>query len=122
MNVGDVTPSKDKKEKYIERCVAMHYFRRVDEHFYYDLQKKLLGDYYQDQNEYPKTLQISYDVIYFHTPSITTSSQRRTNFRTNFNIIFTQRKASKYHGNSQGQKQVPGTDMRITYHLCFKCN
>ena len=122
MNVGDVTPSKDKKEKYIERCVAMHYFRRVDKHFYYDLQKKLLGDYYQDQNEYPKTLQISYDVIYCHTPSITTSSQRRTNFRTNFNIIFTQRKASKYHGNSQGQKQVPGTDMRITYHLCFKCN
>ena len=37
MNIGCVTPSKDEKEKHIERYTAMHYFRRADEHLYSDL-------------------------------------------------------------------------------------
>ena len=36
-NIGDVTPSKYEKEKYIDRYMAMNYFRRADEHSYSDL-------------------------------------------------------------------------------------
>ena len=37
MNIGYITPIKDKRDKYIEQYMAMHYFRRVDEHLYSDL-------------------------------------------------------------------------------------
>ena len=112
MNIGYVTPSKDKKEKYIKRYMEMKYFRRADEHRYYDLQRELLI-----ASEYPKTLQIAYDIIHRHTPSITDTYHRRKNCRGNVNVMFTQCLTSKYQGNSQGQKQLPGTDERITEKL-----
>ena len=37
MNIGDVTPSKDEKQRYIEPYRETHYFRRADEHHYSDL-------------------------------------------------------------------------------------
>ena len=57
MNIGNVTPSKDEKEKYIEQYMPMHYFRTADEYWYYCLQTELLAASYRDWNGYPKILQ-----------------------------------------------------------------
>ena len=89
MNIGDVTPGKDKKEKYIEKYTTTHYLRRADEHWYPGLQKEILTDSYRDQNEYPKTLQREYDTPHSHTPYITTHSYRRKHCRRNVNVMFT---------------------------------
>ena len=98
MSIGDVTPSKDKKEKYINQYTVMNYFRRTDEHLYSDLQKEILSASYRDQNEYLKTLQREYYMLHSHTPSITTTPHHRTNSRRNINIMFKHSKTSKYQG------------------------
>ena len=61
--------------------MAMHYFRRSDEHCYSDLQEDILEASYRDQNDYPKTLQREYDMLHRHTPYITSTSHRRKNGR-----------------------------------------
>ena len=122
MNIGDITPGKDKEEKYIERYTAMHYFSRADEHRYSDLYKELLASSHRYRNEYPKKNLREYDMLHSNAPSITTTSHLSTNGRRNFNIMFTQHQKSKNQGNSQGRKQAPETDGRITDHLCFKYN
>ena len=73
MNIGDVTPSKYEKDRYTEQYTSMEYFRRADEHHYYDVQKELLADYYWDRNEYLKSLQRAYDMLHHHTPPTTTT-------------------------------------------------
>ena len=87
---------------------------KADDHFYSDLLKKILVYSYWDQYEYTKTHQRSYDMLHNHTPSITTTSHRRGNGVRYVNVMFTQRQTSKYQGNTQGWKQVPGTDDKIT--------
>ena len=100
----------------------MHYFIKEDENRFSNLQKDILADSYQDWNHYPKKLQGAYDMIHHHTPYITTTYHRRANGIRNVNVIFTQHQTPKDQGNPQGQKQVPGTDGRITDNLFFKWN
>ena len=80
----------------------MNCFRIADEHRYYGLQKYLLAASYQDQNEYPKTLQRAYYMLHSHTLSISTTFHHRKDIRGNVNVMFKQSKRSKDQGNSQG--------------------
>ena len=117
---GDIIPSNDKK--IIDQCMAIHSFRRIDKHFYFDLQKEIFVDSYWDQNGSPKKRQRAYGMIHRNLPPITTTSHCRKHFRRNFNVIFTQPQISEYQGNSKGWKQVPETDGRINDNLCFNYN
>ena len=105
MNIGYITPIKDKRDKYIEQYMAMHYFIRADEHFYYYLQKDILADSYQDRNDYTKTLQRAYYMLHFHATYITTTSHHRKNGRRNTKFMFKHRQTSKDQGNEKGQKR-----------------
>ena len=79
--------------------MVMHYFRKVDGHYYSDLQTDLLSDYYIDQNYYPKAIQRAYDMLHRHTQFIKTTSHFRKNVRINFNVMFTHHQTLPDKGN-----------------------